>query len=205
MSKGIVNARFVTSVGPGGEYLHLDEPQIAMVGKSNVGKSSFINAICNRNKLAKTSQSPGKTRLINYFACNNDRFYLVDLPGYGYAKASKTAIASWGDLIEGYLRSGEVSHIFLLLDSRHPVGEGDKLMFSWIQYYNLPYTLVGTKIDKMSRSRRPAALKAVQQSLGAISPLMGVSASEKLGLDAVAAQIDNIVDDYYNRLIVEDV
>lgn len=198
MAKGITNARFITSVAAGGEYLHLDVPQIAMLGKSNVGKSSFINAITNRNKLAKTSQSPGKTRLINYFACNNDHFYLVDLPGYGYAKASKTAIASWGDLIEGYLRSGEVTHLFLLLDSRHPPGEGDRMMYNWIQYYNLPYTLIGTKIDKFAKSKRPAALKAVQTSLGSISPLMGVSSTEKLGLDDVAAQIDNIVSDYYN-------
>lgn len=192
---GIKNAEFITSVGYGASYLQLDQPQIAFAGKSNVGKSSLINALCRRNKLARTSQSPGKTRLINYFACNNGDFYLVDLPGYGYAKAPKTEQAKWGELIEGYLQSGLVDHLFLLLDSRHPPGEGDRMMFYWLQYYNLPYTLIGTKIDKIARSKRPAALQMLRKELGAIGEPIGVSASEKLNLEAVWSQIDNVVAD----------
>jgi len=197
--RGIKNAQFVTSVGYGAAYLELEEAQIAFVGKSNVGKSSLINALCNRNKLAKTSSSPGKTRLINYFACNRDTFYLVDLPGYGYAKAPKTEQQKWGELIEGYLRSGMVTHLFLLLDSRHAPGEGDRMMFHWIQYYNLPYTLIATKLDKLPKSRRAAALKALQKELGAIGQPLGVSAAEKSGLEAIWQQIDNIVDDFDQR------
>lgn len=191
----IKKAEFLTSVGLGAPYLALDAVQIAMVGKSNVGKSSLINALCNQNKLAKTSQQPGKTRLINYFSINDGAFYLVDLPGYGFAKAPKTEKQKWGELIEGYLQSDQVNHIFLLLDSRHDPTADDRQMLTWIEYYNIPYTILATKIDKFAKSKRMPAIKNLHKTIGAISPAVGVSASEKLGLDEVKERIGQIVND----------
>ena len=121
-------AEFIVSVAPGQSYPHPGDCEIAIVGKSNVGKSSLINAVCNNGKLARTSSTPGKTRLINFFRINR-QFYLVDLPGYGYAKASKTQQAAWGELMERYLSSGRVNHILLLLDIRHEPTPADRQMF----------------------------------------------------------------------------
>lgn len=139
----IKQATFLTSVGLGTPYPPAVDTgvEIAMVGKSNVGKSSLINSLCNNFKLARVSSSPGKTRLINYFLINRE-FYLVDLPGYGFAKAPKTEQQKWGQLMESYLSSGRVTHIFLLLDIRHAPTAEDKQMFQWILYYGVPFTLV---------------------------------------------------------------
>ncbi len=197
--RAIKNARFETSVAKVGGYLETELPQIAMVGKSNVGKSSFINAVCNNGKLARTSQSPGKTRLINYFSANNGSFYLVDLPGYGFAKAPKHEQEAWGELIEGYLRSGKVTHLFLLLDSRHPPTADDKAIFHWVLYYNIPYTLVATKVDKIAKSKRQAALLAIQKAIGAIGMPIGFSAVDKTGVREAHAQIGRVVADALER------
>ena len=124
----IKQAEFVTSVGAGSAYPPPERAEIAIVGKSNVGKSSLINHLCGNKKLAKTSQTPGKTRLINFFLLNRD-FYLVDLPGYGFARASKTEQAGWGSLMEQYLSSGRVQHLFLLIDIRHAPTAEDRQMF----------------------------------------------------------------------------
>ena len=139
----IRQAEFFTSVGTGSQYPERLGAEIAIVGKSNVGKSSLINSLCNNYKLAKTSQSPGKTRLINFFVINRS-FYLVDLPGYGFAKAPKDQQQAWGALMEQYLSSGRVTHLFLLLDIRHAPTAEDRQMFKWMLYYGVPYTLVAT-------------------------------------------------------------
>ena len=191
----IKKAEFTTSVALGNPYVQTDAVQIAMVGKSNVGKSSLINALCRQKKLARTSQQPGKTRLINYFSINDGLFYLVDLPGYGFAKAPKTEKKKWGELIEGYLQSDAVSHIFLLLDSRHSPTEDDRHMLRWIEYYNVPYTILATKVDKIAKSKRPMAVRALHKDIGAISPAIPCSASEKIGLDAILERLDQIVYD----------
>ena len=191
----IKKAEFMTSVAYGNPYLETDAAQIAMVGKSNVGKSSLINAVCGQKKLARTSQQPGKTRLINYFSINDGLFYLVDLPGYGFAKAPKTEKKKWGELIEGYLQSDAVTHIFLLLDSRHKPTEDDRQMLRWIEYYNVPYTILATKVDKIAKSKRPMAVRSLHQDIGAISPAIPCSASEKIGLDAIWERLDQIVYD----------
>lgn len=162
----IKQAEFVTSVGLGGEYPGDGAVEIAMVGKSNVGKSSLINSLCNHNKLARISSSPGKTRLINFFRINRE-FYLVDLPGYGFAKAPKTEKAKWGELMESYLSSGRLGHIFMLIDIRHAPTAEDKQMFQWILYYGVPFTLVATKADKLARSKRVASANAAAKLLGA--------------------------------------
>ncbi|MBR0135829.1 MAG: YihA family ribosome biogenesis GTP-binding protein, partial [Clostridia bacterium] len=146
----IKNARFITSVGLGSELPERKSCEIAIVGKSNVGKSSLINSLCGRNKLAKTSATPGKTRLINYFLLNEE-FYLVDLPGYGYAAAPRDEQKKWGELMEGYLASGRVNHIYMLIDIRHEPTALDRQMFGYIVYYGIPYTLIATKADKLAK------------------------------------------------------
>ena len=149
----IKKSEFVTSVGKNGGYPSEGGAEIAIVGKSNVGKSSIINSLCNMNKLAKTSQKPGKTRLINYFRINGD-FYIVDLPGYGFAQASKQEQAQWGELIESYLASGRVKHIFMLVDIRHEPTRDDKQMFKYILYYAIPKPINWQKRDA-NRLRLP--------------------------------------------------
>ncbi|MDO4567962.1 MAG: ribosome biogenesis GTP-binding protein YihA/YsxC [Clostridia bacterium] len=162
----IKSARFITSVGLDGEYPKKLSAEIAVVGKSNVGKSSLINTLCNNYKLARISQTPGKTRLINFFAINSE-FYLVDLPGYGFAKAPKTEQAKWGALMEAYLSSGRLTHIIMLIDIRHAPTAEDKQMFGWIVYYGVPFTLVATKADKIAVSKRKQAANAAAKALGA--------------------------------------
>jgi GTP-binding protein len=191
----IKNAEFITSIGLGGAYPERMPCEIAIVGKSNVGKSSLINSVCNNNKLAKTSQTPGKTRLINFFRVNNGRFYIVDLPGYGFARASKQEQGKWGELIEAYLKSGRVNHIFLLLDIRHLPTMQDKQMFAWIIYYGVPFTIVMTKADKLPRSKRVASAEAAVKALGAPSGPLIFSAEDKQGLGELIKRIGGIVKD----------
>ena len=162
----IKRAEFNTSVGTGGKYPEKLGAEIAVVGKSNVGKSSLINSLCNMNKLAKTSQKPGKTRLINFFTVNGE-FSLVDLPGYGFAEASKQEKLRWGELIESYLASGRVDHIIMLIDIRHDPTADDRQMFKYILYYAIPYTLVATKADKLAKSKRRQAANTCAKLLGA--------------------------------------
>lgn len=192
----IKKAEFVTSCSLGSTLPDLGgAAQIAMVGKSNVGKSSFINALCNNSKLARTSATPGKTRLINFFSINGGEFYLVDLPGYGYAKAPKGEQEKWAELMEGYLRSGRVAHLFLLLDSRHEPTMADRQMLVWMQYYNIPYTIIATKADKLPKTKRKAAAAQVSKAVGALGSAIPFSAEEKIGIDDVLNRIEQIVTD----------
>lgn len=166
-----------------------------MVGKSNVGKSSLINSLCNNFKLARVSSSPGKTRLINYFLINRE-FYLVDLPGYGFAKAPKTEQQKWGQLMENYLSSGRVTHIFLLLDIRHAPTAEDKQMFQWILYYGVPFTLVATKADKLAKSKRAQAANAAAKLLGAPPAALAYSSETGDGRQMLLDTMGNIVKDH---------
>ncbi len=162
----IKQATFVTSAGLSAAYPNRLPCEIAVVGKSNVGKSSLINSLCRNHKLARISQQPGKTRLINFFLINH-AFYLVDLPGYGFAKASKTEQQTWGALMEAYLGSGRVDHLFLLLDIRHAPTADDVQMFRYLMYYGIPYTLIATKADKLTRGQRKIQANANAKLLGA--------------------------------------
>lgn len=191
----IKQAAFLTSVGQGTPYPPAARCEIAIVGKSNVGKSSLINSLCNNYKLAKTSQTPGKTRLINFFLLNHD-FHLVDLPGYGFARASKTEQQNWGELIETYLGSGRVSHLFLLLDIRHAPTLEDKQMFRWVLYYGVPFTLVATKADKISKSKRQQAANAAAKALGAPPFAVPYSSESADGRDELLTRIGQILQDY---------
>jgi GTP-binding protein len=181
-------------VGQGQVYPAPLACEIAIVGRSNVGKSSLINCICNNKKLAKTSQTPGKTRLINYFLINRE-FFLVDLPGYGFARASKTEQRDWGKLIGDYLASGRPKHLFLLLDIRHAPSAEDRQMFEWVLYYGVPFTLIATKADKLSRANRVAAANKTAKLLGAPPFAIPFSAQSKDGRNPVIERIGQIVAD----------
>ena len=190
----IRQAEFFTSVGTGSQYPPRLGAEIAIVGKSNVGKSSLINSLCNNYKLAKISQSPGKTRLINYFVINRS-FYLVDLPGYGFAKAPKDQQQAWGALMEQYLSSGRVTHLFMLLDIRHAPTAEDRQMFQWMLYYGVPYTLVATKADKVPRSRRQQSANAAAKTLGALPYALPYSVQEGIGRQELIERISQVVAD----------
>lgn len=154
----------ISAVGPN-QYPDTGYPEIVMVGRSNVGKSSLINSLCARRALARTSDQPGKTRTINYFAIN-ERIYLVDLPGYGYAETSKGKRREWGEFITNYLRDrNRIALIVHLIDLRHEPMKNDKEASEWLTGLNIPYVIVGTKADKISRGKRPAHIAAIRKGL----------------------------------------
>ena len=149
----IKNAKFLTSVSGKGKIPSFNLPEIAIVGRSNVGKSSFINMISNINSLAKTSSTPGRTRLVNYFLVN-DEFVLVDLPGYGYAKAAKSEQGFWEEMITTYFAdSNNLAGIIMLVDVRHTPSEKDIQMLNYLSCYNIPTVIVATKLDKVKKSQ----------------------------------------------------
>ena len=178
-------AEFVTSVALGQPYPAPLGFEVAIVGKSNVGKSSLINRLCGNGKLARTSSQPGKTRLINFFSINRGQFYLVDLPGYGYAKASKAEQQKWGELIESYLASGRVDHLLMLIDIRHAPTENDRQMLQYLLYYNIPYTLIATKSDKLAKSQRQLSANANARLLGVPAYAIPFSGETGEGKDAL--------------------
>lgn len=140
-------------------------PEVALAGKSNVGKSSLINNLVCRKALARTSGEPGKTQTINYYNVNKS-FYLVDLPGYGYAKVSKETQAKWGAMIENYLTtSNQLKAVFLLIDIRHEPGENDVMMYNWIKENGFDPVIIATKLDKLKRSQISKAVKIIKDKL----------------------------------------
>ncbi len=161
----IKSSEFITSAVRKEQYPEDARHEIAFVGRSNVGKSSIINAITNRRHLAKVSATPGKTRLINFFLINED-FYLVDLPGYGYAKVSKKEKATWGDIIERYLNNREqLKRVVLLVDCRHKPTADDIMMYEWIKHYGYEVIVVATKSDKISRNEIRKSEKVIRDTL----------------------------------------
>ena len=190
----IKQAAFLTSVGAGTPYPPAACCEIAVVGKSNVGKSSLINSLCNNHKLARTSQTPGTTRLNDFFLLNR-AFHLVDLPGYGFARAGKEEQRSWSGLIEAYLGSGRVTHLFLLLDIRHAPTADDRQMYQWLLYYGVPFTLVASKSVKLAMSRRQQAANAAAKALGAPPFAIPISAQTGEGRAALPARIGQILAD----------
>lgn len=166
ISVKIKQAQFITSVTGNDNFPGRGLPQIAVLGKSNVGKSSLINCLANQKKLAKTSQQPGKTRLINIFLFN-DNFHLVDLPGYGYAKVSKDMQEDWMRMMDEYLCGSEhLEHLLLLVDIRHEPTANDKVMAEWARDSAIPFSVVATKADKLSRSQQIRAIGVIAKSLG---------------------------------------
>ena len=161
----IISAKcIISAVGPN-QYPDTGYPEIAMVGRSNVGKSSLINSLCARRALARTSDQPGKTQTINYFSIN-EQLYLVDLPGYGYAETSKGKRREWGEFVTDYLRDRDrLALIVHLIDLRHEPMKNDKNASEWLLGLNIPYVIVGTKADKISRGRRAANIAAIHEGL----------------------------------------
>lgn len=188
----INQACFVTSVCDAHSFPEGNVPQITVAGKSNVGKSSLINCLANQKKLARTSQQPGQTRLINLYLFN-DRFHLVDLPGYGYAKVSKKMREEWGQLMNEFLTESLLQkHIFLLVDIRHEPGEHDQNMAAWILDADIPYTIVATKADKLSKSQQQRALGVISRTLGIpINTIIPFSSVTKQGKEELLTRIEN--------------
>ena len=165
----IKKARFVQSLSTFREFPGQGLPEIAMVGKSNVGKSSLINNLTGNSKLARTSSEPGKTRLVNLFLIN-ESFFLVDLPGYGFAKASKQEKEKWAGMIEGYLQASKhLKRVFQLVDIRHAPTDDDQLMVEYLRHYGIPFTVIATKADKLSKAQRGRNIPVICRAL-AVQP-----------------------------------
>ena len=161
----IRKAEFITSMAQYGPFTGRGLKQIAVVGKSNVGKSSLINRTCSRLKLARTSATPGKTRLINVFLLN-ESFHLIDLPGYGYAKVDKQEKARWGRMMADYFeQAGELCHVLTLVDIRHEPTQDDIQMNQYLRQMGIPFTVVATKADKISRGARQKNLAPICRAL----------------------------------------
>ena len=164
-----------------------DKPEIAFAGKSNVGKSSLINALMNRKSLARISATPGKTQTINFYNINRE-IYLVDLPGYGYAKVSDKEKEAWGKMIERYLhKSTMLKAVFLLIDIRHDPSKNDKMMYDWILHQGYEPVIIATKLDKLKKSQVAKQLKAIRTGLGLVSgtTVIPFSAKTKQGRDEI--------------------
>lgn len=165
----IRSARFILSLDRLRPFPGQGLPEIAMAGKSNVGKSSMINSVLGNSKLARISSAPGKTRLINFFKVN-DQFWLVDLPGYGFAKAPKSERDRWAAMIEGYLQGSEhLKRVLHLVDIRHQPTRDDQMMVEYLRHYDIPFTVVATKADKLSKAARGRSIPVICRTL-AVQP-----------------------------------
>ncbi|MBQ8667582.1 MAG: YihA family ribosome biogenesis GTP-binding protein [Lachnospiraceae bacterium] len=171
-------------------------PEVAFAGKSNVGKSSLINALMNRKSYARTSAQPGKTQTINFYNINEE-IYFVDLPGYGYAKASKVEVEKWGKMIEKYLHtSKQLKCVFLLVDIRHDPGNNDKIMYEWVTANGYTPVIIATKLDKIKRSQISKQVAAIRNGLGAKEAvIIPFSATSKQGREDIYEIIDQILED----------
>lgn len=187
----ITKAEIVISAVSKAQYPTLGTPEIALAGRSNVGKSSFINRLINRRQLVRTSSKPGKTRTLNFYNIN-DRFLFVDVPGYGYAKVSKSERAKWGEMMEEYFGTREpLSAVILVIDSRHTPTEDDVNMYDFVTYLNLPVIIVATKADKLKKQQRQKNLKKIKKTLQIEEgdPIIFFSAVTGEGKDKVWRQL----------------
>lgn len=171
-------------------------PEVAFAGKSNVGKSSLINALMNRKSLARTSAQPGKTQTINYYNVN-DEIYFVDLPGYGFARANENVKAQWGKMIEDYLhKSKQLKCVFLLIDIRHEPSENDRIMYDWVTRNGYQPVIIATKLDKINRSQIQKQLKLIRTTLR-VTPgtvMIPFSAETKQGREEIYELLDGILE-----------
>ena len=190
----IKRAKFLLSQSKFGGFPQQGMPEIAMAGKSNVGKSSLINSLTRHSKLARTSSEPGKTRLINYYSINEE-FLLVDLPGYGFARAPKSEQEKWSQMIEGYLTgSQQLKHVFHLVDIRHAPTKEDQMMTEYLRHYDIPFTVIATKADKLSKAQRSRSIPVICRTL-VVQPweIMTYSSEDLTGRDALLDKIDEIL------------
>ena len=191
----VKNAELETVCGITSKLPENGQIEVAFAGKSNVGKSSMINALLNRKSLARTSAQPGKTQTINFYNVN-DAMYLVDLPGYGYAKTSASEKEKWGKMIENYLHtSKKLQAVFLLIDIRHDPSANDKMMYDWMVYQGFTPIIIATKLDKIKRSQIQKNVKAIREGLN-VQPgttIIPFSAETKQGRDEIWELIDSFV------------
>ena len=188
-----INASFIKSAEKKSDFIVDDLPQIVLVGRSNVGKSSLINLLTNNKKMAKTSSTPGRTRLVNYFNINN-KFYIIDLPGYGYAKASKNTTNAWDTVMNDYfVNNSKLKLVMVLLDSRHSPSQLDIQMIDYLAENEIPIVLILTKIDKISRSELNKNVENIAKLLRFNkSMIIPTSAEKKIGVD----RIEQLLDEY---------
>lgn len=192
----IKSAEFITSMASYGPFQGSGLPQIAVVGKSNVGKSTLINTLCRRNKLARTSATPGKTRLINAFLLN-ENFHLIDLPGYGFAKVDKKEKLRWGTMMQDYFeKSEELLHVLCLVDIRHDPTEDDITMNRFLREMEIPFTVIATKADKISRGARSKQLAPICRGL-LVQPweIICFSGEDGTGRTEVLEKIETILNE----------
>ena len=188
----INNAEFVISVASADKFLKTDKPIIAVAGKSNVGKSSLINMLANKKKLAKTSTTPGRTRLINYF--DFGEFMLADLPGYGFAKVSKEEKKKWGALLESFLSTQKICLLLSLVDIRHDPTADDKMMINYLYHYAVPFALVATKADKLGKTKIKPRVKEIASDLRVgFADITATSAETGYGKDELLSIIENAI------------
>ena len=191
----IRNVNLETVCGVTSEFPENNHPEVAFSGKSNVGKSSLINALMNRKSLARTSSQPGKTQTINYYNINQE-IYFVDLPGYGYANANQSVKAKWGRMIEKYLQqSKQLRSIFLLIDIRHAPTDNDRTMYDWIVFNGYKPIIIATKLDKIKRSQVQKQLKLIRTTLGLDEDTIMIpfSSETKQGREEIYEILDQII------------
>ena len=190
----IKNATFITSAAKKEQFITPDKPMIACCGKSNVGKSSFINMLANRKKLAKTSSEPGRTRLVNYF--DFGEFILADLPGYGFARVSKGEKEKWAKTLDSFFKDKEkIAHVFMLVDSRHDPTEDDVQMIEFLHFHTIPFTIVLTKADKLSKMKLKEHIKAIAADLYlAPANLIATSSETGYGKVDVLTKIHSVIE-----------
>jgi GTP-binding protein len=185
----ILSAKFMTSAAKPRQFPVDSKPQVAFAGRSNVGKSSLINAVLNRKSLVKTSATPGKTQLINFFLING-QFYCVDLPGYGYAKAPRSVVDEWAPMIEGYIReSPQIAVVIVLLDIRREPDARDERLVEWLAHYGVPAFYVLTKADKVTRQEMAKARQAITKKLGLTDLPLLTSVKSGQGIVELKAEI----------------
>lgn len=185
----IISAEFITSAVRPEQFPADRRPQIAFAGRSNVGKSSLINALLNRRGLVKVSSTPGKTQTINFFLINN-RFYFVDLPGYGYAKVPRAVLEAWPAMIEGYLKATqELKAVVVLVDSRRQPDQRDIRLKEWLGHYEIPAVYVLTKVDKLSQAELNNAVREAELKFGTDHPVIPTSAETGRGLKELWREI----------------
>ncbi|AFA48960.1 ribosome biogenesis GTP-binding protein YihA/YsxC [Acetobacterium woodii] len=191
----VTKAEIVISAVAEAQYPDDNLPEIVLLGRSNVGKSTFVNTLIERRGLARTSSQPGKTQTMNFYRIN-DQFHFVDMPGYGYAKASKTEREKWGKMIEKYLRNrNNATLIFQLIDSRHEPSEDDILMYEWLVHYGLNPLIIGTKADKISKINQKKSVNRIANilNLRSAQEVILFSSETKLGKEVVWEHIENVL------------